>query len=257
MKSALVMLSVLVISAWTSTASRAAGPDIVLADFEGRDYGDWKTTGEAFGPGPAQGTLPGQMAVSGYHGHGLVNSFYRGDRSTGTLTSPEFKIERRYITFLIGGGGVPGKTCMNLLVDGKSSAPRPARTPGPAAANAGAGSWDVGELAGKTARHPDRRHGHRRLGAHQRRPDRSDRPAQPPVTAEAVRASGADDRQRYLHFPVKNGLRKRPGDALLLSWMAMTVREFEIELADASPTGGRAPDMWPPGTGKTATRAGR
>ena len=31
-------------------AARAAD-DIVLADFEGKDYGDWKTTGEAFGPG--------------------------------------------------------------------------------------------------------------------------------------------------------------------------------------------------------------
>ena len=89
--------------------AQAADPDIVLADFEGKDYGDWKTAGEAFGPGPAQGTLPHQMEVSGYLGHGLVNSFHGGDKSTGTLTSPEFKMERKFITFLIGGGAaLPG-----------------------------------------------------------------------------------------------------------------------------------------------------
>src|SRR5580658_2557539 len=90
--------------------------DILIADFEGKDYGDWKTTGTAFGPGPAQGPLPGQMAVTGYLGHGLVNSFYGGDAATGTLTSPQFKIERKYLNFLIGGGMHPGETCINLLL---------------------------------------------------------------------------------------------------------------------------------------------
>ncbi|MCJ7631888.1 hypothetical protein MUP77_05760, partial [Candidatus Bathyarchaeota archaeon] len=40
--------------------------DILIADFEGETYGEWKVTGEAFGPGPAQGTLPNQMQVSGF-----------------------------------------------------------------------------------------------------------------------------------------------------------------------------------------------
>ena len=94
MKSAFATLTVIVALTWVPAMARAAGPDIVLADFEGRDYGNWKTSGEAFGAGPAQGTLPHQMTVSGYRGHGLVNSFYGGDKSTGTLTSPDFKIER-------------------------------------------------------------------------------------------------------------------------------------------------------------------
>ena len=94
--------------------------DILIADFEGDSYGDWKVTGEAFGPGPAKGTLPSQMEVSGFEGKGLVNSYYKGDDTTGTLTSPKFKIERKYISFLIGGGMHPGKACMNLLVDGKA-----------------------------------------------------------------------------------------------------------------------------------------
>src|SRR5258706_15997978 len=59
-------------------AVMAAADDILLADFEGETYGDWKATGEAFGPGPARGTLPNQMPVSGFLGHGLVNSFYKG-----------------------------------------------------------------------------------------------------------------------------------------------------------------------------------
>src|SRR5438067_11505786 len=99
-------------------AAAAGREDILIADFEGDDYGNWKTTGEAFGPGPARGTLPNQMPVTGFKGKGLVNSFHGGDKSTGTLTSPAFKVERKYINFLIGGGKHPGQTCINLLQGG-------------------------------------------------------------------------------------------------------------------------------------------
>jgi len=100
--------------------SRAnAGEDILIADFEAADYGLWKTEGAAFGTAPAKGAFSGQMEVSGFQGKGLVNTFLGGDGATGTLTSPVFTIERDYIKFLIGGGGYPGKTCMNLLMDGK------------------------------------------------------------------------------------------------------------------------------------------
>jgi len=102
-----------------SRSQSPARPDILLADFEGDTYGAWKTTGEAFGPGPAKGLLPGQMAVEGFNGSGLVNSFFKGDNSTGTLTSPPFNIERKYIAFLIGGGKHPEKACINLLINGK------------------------------------------------------------------------------------------------------------------------------------------
>jgi uncharacterized protein (DUF608 family) len=94
-------------------------PKIVLNDFEGKDYGDWKATGEAFGTGPARGTLADQQRVSGFLGEGLVNTFLGGDRPQGTLTSPAFESSRRFINFLIGGGNHADETCINLLVDGK------------------------------------------------------------------------------------------------------------------------------------------
>jgi len=92
---------------------------IVLADFEGPDYGKWETAGEAFGKGPAKGTLSGQQQVSGFLGKGLVNTFLGGDGPGGTLTSPAFEISRKFINFLIGGGGHAGETCVNLIIDGK------------------------------------------------------------------------------------------------------------------------------------------
>ncbi len=56
---------------------------IVFADFEGRDYGDWKVTGEAFGTAPVHGTLPNQQPVSGYLGERYVNSWVHGDDALG------------------------------------------------------------------------------------------------------------------------------------------------------------------------------
>lgn len=76
-------------------------------------YAGWTATGTAFGSQPAAGTLPGQQTVSGYVGERLVNSFIDFDASQGTLTSPEFTIDRKHLNFLVGGGrhpAVPGAT---------------------------------------------------------------------------------------------------------------------------------------------------
>ncbi|POX52815.1 glycoside hydrolase family 32 protein [Streptomyces sp. Ru72] len=126
-----------------------------LADFEGNTYsspiGDWTTTGDAFGTGPAQGTLPNQQQVSGYLGHGLVNSYLNGDASTGTLTSPTFTIDKKYLNFLIGGGYHPASsdaaTAVELIVDGKVV--RSATGPNAEALNWA--SWDLSDLQGKQA----------------------------------------------------------------------------------------------------------
>ena len=45
------------------------------------------------------------------------------DLYTGTLTSPEFTIERRFIHFRIGGGADLSKLGLRLIVDGKERAP--------------------------------------------------------------------------------------------------------------------------------------
>ena len=121
--------------------------DIVIADFEGPDYGAWKTTGEAFGNAPAHGTLSNQMEVSGFQGRELVNSYLKGDGTVGTLTSPEFRVERPFINFLIGGGNHPGETCVNLLVDGKVIR----SSTGADSEHLEWETWDVANLAGKTA----------------------------------------------------------------------------------------------------------
>lgn len=123
-------------------------PPIVLADFEGSDYGQWKAEGEAFGKGPAPGTLAGQQPVEGFQGKGLVNTYLGGDGSHGKLISPALKIERAFISFLIGGGAHRDKTCIRLLVDGKVV--RSAE--GQDLERLTWHNWDVRELAGKEAR---------------------------------------------------------------------------------------------------------
>jgi len=118
----------------------------VLANFEGKDYGDWKTTGEAFGSGPAQGRLADQNPVDGYLGHGLVNSYYHGDATTGTMTSPEFEITQPFLNFLIGGGSQK-ETRMDLLAAGKV-----VRTAsGSDAERLAWSSWDVREFLNQKA----------------------------------------------------------------------------------------------------------
>jgi uncharacterized protein (DUF608 family) len=81
-----------------------------------------RSTGPAFRASPSRGTAEiGQQAVSGFLGRGLVNTFDPdGDGPVGTLTSPEFPVDKRYLHFLVGGGSYAGRTCVNLLVDGKA-----------------------------------------------------------------------------------------------------------------------------------------
>lgn len=104
----------------------AARNDIPITSFESDSYGDWETTGNAFGDGPiAKPDVPDYQGDLGFDGQHGVNSHATApgantgekDRQIGTLTSPPFKIERKFIRFLIGGGRHTEKTCLNLIVD--------------------------------------------------------------------------------------------------------------------------------------------
>jgi hypothetical protein len=111
----------------SKTASTEDSADrILFEDFEGSDYGAWKTTGTAFGSGPQlAATTPAYQGDLKAHGKQWVNSHEtrpggdtaKGDGHTGTLTSPGFMIKHRFIEFLVGGGNHKGKTCINLLVN--------------------------------------------------------------------------------------------------------------------------------------------
>jgi uncharacterized protein (DUF608 family) len=120
-------------------------PDILFEDFEG-GYGKWTVEGTAFGSHPAPGTLPNQQAVSGFEGHGLVNSYLGGDGPTGRMVSLEFSVERNYVHLLVGGGKGAG-TQVRLVVDGKiarAASGRDEERLSPVV-------WDVRELRGKRA----------------------------------------------------------------------------------------------------------
>ncbi|MCE9561580.1 MAG: GH32 C-terminal domain-containing protein [Planctomycetes bacterium] len=231
MKRALPLLALLCCSPLLAADDRA---EILIADFEGDTYPEgWKTTGTAFGKGPARGTLPNQMAVSGFLGKGLVNSFTDGDASTGTLTSPAFQIDRKYLNFLIGGGKHSGKTCVNLIVGGKAvrSATGPNDKPG-GSERLDWRSWDVAEFEGKGAIIEivdDEKGGWGHINADHF--VQADKKKQLELTTHEIVVD-----RRYLHLPVKTGA---PMKRMKFIVNGKVVREFDIELVD----GGDA-DFW-------------
>ena len=91
--------------------------DLLIADFEGRYYLEWSTTGKAFGNAPVKGKLIDQPYADGQQGVRFANSGNGGNDGTGTLTSPEFTIERNTIQFLIGGGSHPNDIFIDLIVN--------------------------------------------------------------------------------------------------------------------------------------------
>lgn len=99
--------------------SECTSSDIIIDDFESDNFNNWKITGSAFGDKPASELVANQQNVEGIFGKYFVYSKHGGDNSEGTLTSKEFVIKRDYINFLLGGGKHK-KTCIELIVDGKS-----------------------------------------------------------------------------------------------------------------------------------------
>lgn len=217
--------AIAVLGICSSAAVAQERQDVLIADFEGPNYGAWSATGTAFGSGPARGPLPGQMAVSGFEGKGLVNSFTGGDASKGTLTSPPFKVGRRYINFLLGGGNHPGETCVNLLV-GRAvvrTASGPNDQPGGSEQLAWS-SWDVSDLLGKEVvlqivdQHTG---GWGHINVDQI--VQSDRKRGPDSITRSLTLNA-----RYLHLPVQNDA---PSRRLRIMVDGKAVRDFDIKLA--------------------------
>lgn len=93
--------------------------DLAIGRFGSTNYGDWKMTGTAFNSGPAADAQLAKLGIENARDNQVASSEVEGDRPVGTLTSPRFKIARKYISFLISGGDYEHDTCLNLLIHGK------------------------------------------------------------------------------------------------------------------------------------------
>jgi non-lysosomal glucosylceramidase len=109
----------------------SAREDIVFTDFETDGWGEWSAEGAAFEGGPFPvSSLANFHKLQNASGQRMVNSLNTrvdsdpagADNLIGTLTSPAFTIERKYIRMLIAGGRKPDRCFVELLVDGKSVA---------------------------------------------------------------------------------------------------------------------------------------
>lgn len=214
---------VLLIALSVTLAARSETNDLLISNFESNSFDNWKITGEAFGSGPTTGAVPGQKGIKAFEGTRLANSAAGGDAATGELTSPDFKIERHYIRFLIGGAELPRQTSINLIVDGKT-----VRTATGLKSKIGRAEimryedWDVADLAGQTAHieivdHATNNTGHI-LVDDIKQTDAALKNLTFPLTVKS----------RYLLLPVKNKAHSIPVQVFL---NGEKVREFEIELA--------------------------
>lgn len=129
-------------------ASATGSDDLPIGVFKGDHYDGWTAEGAAFAPGPVTGDMLRTLEIeSAPEEASVACSEVDGDRPIGTLTSPEFVIERKFIAFTVGGGNYERHTCVDLLVDGKvvrsATGWRSDRlTPV---------CWNVADLAGRTA----------------------------------------------------------------------------------------------------------
>ena len=131
--------------------------DILFEDWESDTYQGWTVTGDAFGDGPVRPmSVPnltkrfGDLNVSGTRFVTSYNFRLGGDPDarTGTLTSREFTIERKYVAVGVSGGNHPGKACVNVVVDGQVVATATGAESEPLVSQ----MLDVSAHLGKTAR---------------------------------------------------------------------------------------------------------
>ncbi len=135
------------ILSFLGTAGESPEDIEIFEDFESGAYTNWRIEGDCFGTAPAAGTLPAQQPVEGYRGQFLANTFCNGDITTGRAVSRSFVVSRKYIHFLVGGGGHSEKTCINLVVDGNIVRTSTGRSE----ERLHAEHWEVSEFKGKEA----------------------------------------------------------------------------------------------------------
>ncbi len=224
------------LSCFLECAISLAADDILIADFEQASYVPWTVTGDAFGQGPATGTLPGQMLVDGFLGQKLCNSFVNGDDSTGLLVSPPVLLERDFISFLIGGGKNRELLALQLMIDNQvvRTATGTNETPG-GSERLELQYWDVSQFKGKkvTFRILDQAKG---SWGHINVDHIVQTNTMPKGNVQNAERS-IDLTSRYIHIPIKNGAPKRVVSLLVDN--KLIVRN-DIELADGKP------DWWAP-----------
>jgi fructan beta-fructosidase len=92
-------------------------PGTTIEDFEGGSLPGWVGTGDFVGITPSKENLPGQV------GNGVLDTCQAGcDAARGTVTSPSFTIDHRYLDVLVAGGNHPLSgsmpTAVAVLVNG-------------------------------------------------------------------------------------------------------------------------------------------
>ncbi len=139
--------SALVLATHFGVMVNCGAEDLPIGRLGSTNYGDWRTTGTAFNSGPASGGVLSRLKIENARDNGVASSDFDGDGPTGTLTSPEFKIARKYISFLIAGGDYERDTCLNLVVRGKIVR----SVTGWRSNRLAPASWDVSRWLGQTA----------------------------------------------------------------------------------------------------------
>lgn len=120
--------------------------DIMIDDFESGTFDKWTVEGNAFGDTPNQPNR-NEINLEKINGRYIADSYGDNDDLVGLLTSKEFRIERNYINFMIGGGAYK-ELYIELLVDGETVAvSRSIRNSG----TLNNLSWDVKGYKGKPA----------------------------------------------------------------------------------------------------------
>jgi hypothetical protein len=129
----------------------------MLFDFEQGHLRGWDIEGTAWSKRPVRGPVRGQGPVpdrvSRWRGRYFVTSMHGGDRATGMLTSPSFRITGGRLTFRMAGGRDPSLRIELVIADGTSAGkPMHTATSDIDGERMREVSWDVRPFQGQEAR---------------------------------------------------------------------------------------------------------